>query len=298
MQPGQGQPPQGQPPQGYQQPPQGQQPQGYGQQPQGYGQQPAGPAAAPNPAQNAGIAMLVCGLLLAVGLFTTSWGTASRGSKEFNIGVIGAEQCRRGECRSVDERLWKRADGDIVAMRWIGLLAGFAALAGMCAAGGMALSRNTAKIPVRPLQIALGLASGSLTYFAFRIVMSKFQGVDLSPGFSAFLGIGGIIGAGVVLKQMLQPLIAQAQVGGLGFAGAAAGMQPAAGMYPQAGQPMPQAAQPPAQAAQAPAQAAQPQAAPAQAAQPQAQPCATCGGGLQYVAQYQRYYCGACQKYA
>jgi hypothetical protein len=107
----------------------------------------------------------------------------------------------------------------------------------------------------------MGGASFTLTYFAIRLSMSD-DDVQFGPGFSVFLAVGGLIAAGIVMQTMLRPLIQKAQ-------GAAPSL-PAA-------QAMPMGAAP--QAAQAPG------------------PCPRCGGQLQFVAQYQRWYCTACQQY-
>lgn len=144
--------------------------------------------------------------------------------------------------------------------RILGLLCGLAAVGGIAAAGIMALMRNTAKIPLKPIQGVMGAASFTLTYFAIRLAMSD-KDVDFGPGFSVFLGIGGLIAAGIVMQTMLRPLIQQAK-------GAAPGL--------------------PMAVAQGGAGAA-PGAAPG--------PCPRCGGQVQYVAQYQRWYCTACQQY-
>lgn len=299
MQPGQpGQQGAGQPgaaPGGYGQPPQT----GYGQPPGG---QPAGPAAPPNPAQKPAAILLACAVVLAIGLFTKGWASASEGRAEINAGLLGFEGCNRGHCASID---WDEGEkrlnipGDVGTFRILGLIAGIVAMAGLGVVGGMGLTGNTGKIPTKPMQIVLGVASGTLTYFAFRLAFSD-RDVDFGPSFSPFLAIGAIIGAGYVLRKMIEPLV-RAEQAMAGFAAPAG--QVAMAQAPMAQAPMAQA--PAAQAPMAQAPVAQaPQAAPAGAPQPPAAgaapaapACPTCGSAPQYVEQYQRYYCATCQKY-
>jgi hypothetical protein len=227
------------------------------------GQPPAQGAAAapPNPAQTAGIILCVCALAILIALFTKGWATASEGRSEIGAGLLGFEGCGGGQCESVD---WDKGEkmldipSDVGMFRILGLLCGLAAVGGIAAAGVMALMRNTGKIPLKPIQGVMGAASFTLTYFAIRLSMSD-DDVNFGPGFSVFLGIGGLIAAGIVMQTMLRPLIQQAK--------AAAPALPMAQAVGGAG----------------------PGAAPG--------PCPKCGGQLQFVAQYQRWYCTACQQY-
>jgi hypothetical protein len=228
------------------------------------GQPPAqGAAAAPNPAQTAGIILCVCALALLIGLFTKGWATASEGRDTIGAGLLGFEGCGGGQCMSVE---WDKAEkmldipSDVGAFRILGLLCGLAALGGIAAAGIMALTRKTGQIPVKAIQGVMGAASFTLTYFAFRLAMSD-DDVQFGPGYSAFLAIGGLLAAGIVMQVMLRPLVQQAK--------AAAPALPAAQAVAGAG--------------------------PAPTAAPG--PCPKCGGQLQFVAQYQRWYCTACQQY-
>ncbi len=272
---------QGQPPQqGYGQAPQQQ---GYGQAPQqGYGH-PGGAPGPVDPAKTPAIIMLVCAVLLLIAMVTKGWAGASEGRFDIGAGLFGFEGCRGGECESMEwDRAAKRLDipSDVSTFRILGMIAGFLAIGGMAAAGGMALSGNLGKIPVKPIQGIMGAAAGSLTYFAMRLWMSD-DDVNFGPSWGAFVGIGGLIGAGVVLRTKLAPLVE-----------AAAGAMPQQGW---AGAPQQQQWQ---QAPQAPQQQwQQPQAAAPQQQAQQTYPCQTCQQPLQYVAQYQRYYCATCQKY-
>jgi hypothetical protein len=228
--------------------------------------QPPGPpaqgaAAPPNPAQTTGIILLVCALAILIALFTKGWATASEGRFEIGAGLLGIEGCGGGHCESLE---WDKAEkqldipSDVGIFRILGLLCGLGAVGGIAAAGGLCLARNAGKIPLKPIQGIMGAASFTLTFFAFRLAMSD-KDVNFGPGFSAFLGIGGLVAAGIVMQTMLRPLVQQAK-----------------------------AAAPALPVAQAIGGAA-PGAAPG--------PCPKCGGQLQFVAQYQRWYCTACQQY-
>lgn len=228
--------------------------------PPGSAPQPTGPAAPANPAQTSGIILLVCALAILIGLFTKGWGTASEGREDVNAGLLGIEGCRGGQCQSIEWDLAEKAldiPSDVGMFRILGLLAGLAAIGGIAAAGGMALSRKTGQIPLKPIQGVMGAASFTLTYFAIRLSMSD-KDVNFGPGFSVFLAIGGLIAAGIVMQTMLRPLIQQAKAAAPGLPAA----QAVGGAAPQA-----------------------------------AGPCPKCGGQLQFVAQYQRWYCTACQQY-
>ena len=244
------------------QPPQGQPPQ------QHY--PPQTPSVAPNPAQTAGIVLLVCAVVMAIGMFTNGWATAREGRDSVNAGLFDIEGCGGGHCQSLGwERGAKRLDipSDVNTFRNLGMLGGFAALGVIIAAGVMALGRNTAKIPLKAFEIPMGIAGFCLTTFAFRLAMADHD-VNFGPSYSAFLTIGALIVAGVVLHHKLKPMIALAQ---------------AATVHPTMGQPQQPMQQQPMQ--QQPMQ------------QQNASTCSTCGNALQFAEQYQRWYCGSCQQY-
>lgn len=229
------------------------------------GQQPQ-PAAAANPAQTAGILMMVCALAIAIGTFTKSWFAESEGGGEVGVGLTGMKMCGRGECMAMSwgdmDKMGGKIPGDIKLFGYLGFLAGIASVGAAAAAGGLALSRNSHKIPEKVLLGIFGAASFSMTFFLVRFMTEdkKMPGIS----FSGFLAIGGLIGAGMVLKSMLGPIIKRGQLaagpGGYAPAGAAMGA-------PMGG------------AAVAPV------------------PCPRCGGQAGFVAQYNRHFCTACQQY-
>lgn len=165
-----------------------------------------------NKAQAPGIVMLVCAALLAVGLFTPGWGGLSKNGGELNVGMFGAEGCRRGECRSADwEQTTKmlKLPGDASVFRTLGLVTGILALIATIIVGVMAIANKTSSIPLLAVQPILGAAAFCLTYFAIRL--SSTGRADLNPGYSAFLAIGGLLAVGVIMQTWMRPLIAEAK---------------------------------------------------------------------------------------
>lgn len=203
-----------------------------------------------NPAQKAGIALAVCAVLLLVAIVTKGWATASEGNDEVNAGLFSMEGCGRGRCESIG---WGKAaerldiPGDVKAFRIIGILGGFAALGALGLAAGMALAGNAHRIPRGLVHAALGVAGFGLAFYATRLWMAD-EDVNFGPSWGAFVGLGALIAAEVVIKTMLPR-----------------GAAPA--VAAQAGYPAP----PP------------PQAAP--------QLCPRCGQPIEFVAQYQRWFC-------
>jgi len=233
-------------------------------------QYPGQPAAASpsNPAQLAGIISAVCAVLLLVALFTKGWAHASEGHLSIHAGILGFEGCGEGHCESEG---WDKAarqlniPSDVSGVRILGLLAGLAAVGALATIAGLCLTRNPQKVPVGPLQFVLALASASLTWFAVRLAMSD-EDVNFGPSWGAFVGIGAIVVGGIVLRTIVKPL-------------ARAGAQPVAGAMPY-GQQQPQAMGYPPPPVAAPAGV-----------------CPRCNGPIEYVAQYQRYFCRRCNQY-
>lgn len=235
----------------------------YGQQPP-MGGPPAGGAAGgpPNPAQTPAIILAVCAALIAVGVLTKSWMTAGEERFSVGIGLLGMKACAGDRCETAGwgDKQMKGIDGDVKAFGYLGFITGLAAIGACGYMAFLAFQRQQHKIPVKVMNGVLGAAAFCSTFFLVRLLTS--DGAErASLSYSGFLAIGGLVGAGFVLKQMLTPLIKQG-------AGAAA----------------------PAYAAAAPMGAA-----PAGAAAAVA--CPRCGGQAAYVAQYQRHYCNACQQY-
>ena len=265
----------------------------------------AGPSK-PLDAKTIAFILLGCALLILIATVTKSWGTGGGGRRGgVGIGPLGLEACMGSMCQSIP---WSAAKGgmgsDIQVFAILSALTGFAAVAAAATFGGMIVAGKTAKLP--PIKLAMGVfgaAAFSMTFFAMRVATSIKQ---VSISWSAFVGLAGVITGGVMLRK-LQAILAATPAAGWqqhgyapqqGYPPQGYPQQPPQQGYPQQPQQgypqQPQQGYP--QQPQQPQQAAQPAAAP-QAAQ-QTYPCATCGGSLVFVAQYQRWFCERCQKYA
>ncbi len=239
------------------------------------------------PNQGVAAALLVCAVLLLGGLLTRGWVSASRGEMEASVGLLGYKFCGGDDCDGKWFDTRTRGDGDIHAARFatFGLGLATAVLIGLI--GGLALGgKRLSPIPLyvlAPLTLVLGL------YYVVR-VMSETRGPDFGPGISfvaAFLAlVGAPLLAGLGLRVRRGPPAAWAGAPGYGY-GAPAGY----GGYPAPGQ-----AAPGAGPSASPPQAAAPPSAPSSAA---AAPsvCPRCQAPTQWIAQYQRAYCGRCQQY-
>jgi hypothetical protein len=293
----------------HQQPPY-QQPMGGGGYPQG-GSASSGPQ---DPAKTAAIMLCVAAGLLFIGMVSKAWVTASMGSRDasLHIGPMGIEACHGSIC--IDTGGGKMP-GDVELIMMIALISGFASVAAAGVFGGFTLAHKKDKIPVPPRigQILFGVAAGSFVIFVIRIFSEG--GHDLGPGWAMFPGIGGAVLASVGIKKLTpflgQPALAagspqgygQQPYGQHGYGQPNAqqsqpmqpyGQQPGYGQQPAAQQSQPM--QPYGQPQQAYGQqvAAPQQAQPQQAGIPN---CPRCGQPLQYVQQYQRWFCAREQQY-
>lgn len=256
-------------------------------------------AQAPNPAATAGIVMLVCAAAIAFGTLTKSWLSASEKDGNAGIGLTGMsfegegrsmsmtwgeiddivghearerEERRReyGEYDSYDDYDDESDEGpgitptDVKLMGYLGFVLGLLATGAAAGAGGLALMRNLRPIKTKPF-VALLIGTSALhAIFLARVVtndrMTHFEDVDFSISYSGIVSVIGLVAAAVVLLQMLGPQIAQAQA-----------MAPPVGYAP----PLP----------------SQP------IAMPPVVACPRCHGQATFVAQYNRYFCNACQQY-
>jgi hypothetical protein len=236
-----------------------------GQPQQPYGQPPQPVGGAGN-TQLGAILMIVAGVCIVVGLVSKSFVTASwdEGSESIKIGFMGVEVCDRDECESVPWDKMGKGDGDIKAVRMIGLISGFLG-AGLCAMAALMAFSNK-RPPVGAIQGVLGVAAFSLAYFLFRFISEGKGEMAPGPGFAAFIGLGGVIMGSIVSKTMFKHLAP-----GMPGAPMAYGGQPMAHGHPMMAPPPP----PPAATT----------------------PCTRCRQPAQFVAQYQRWYCPSCQQY-
>lgn len=254
----------------------------------GYGGQPPAQPSIQGGGKGAGIGMLVMALLIAIGAFTHSWATQSVEDSWYGVGLLGlkASSCYEGECREdsmswgeMDDRGGDDKNADVKFTGYLGFLGALAAMILCVVAGGMVLASNLRKVPTVAVTVVLGVAAGAMMLFLIRVLTKEGSDNELKLGYSGILAIGGAIG-GVILSQVgLAPAIRrERQQLGMG------------GGYPQ--QPMPMGYP------QQPMPMGYPQQPPMVMQQPLATACPRCNGPLQYVAQYQRNFCPACQQYA
>ncbi|HEY5951060.1 MAG TPA: hypothetical protein VIV40_36465 [Kofleriaceae bacterium] len=300
------------------------------------GSYPPTASAAPkpaDPAKSAAIMLLVAAALILVGTVSKNWVSGGRGSKDIHIGPLGGEACMGSVCVDIPTR---GVPGDIEAIMVIALISGFASAAAAATFGGLAFANKTDKIPVPPklAHMAFGLAAFSMTFFLIRMISEK--GEISWAGFPAIAGVvlAGIglkkltpflaarpaLPPGAQQSQGMQP---QQQYGSQPYQQQPYQQQPyqqqpyqqqpysqqSQGMPPQQpnqSQPMhpyanqSQPMQPQQQYGSQP-YAQQPQvgppAMPPQAPAQQVHNCPRCGTQLQFVAQYQRWFCPREQQY-
>ena len=178
-----------------------------------------------------------------------------------------------------------RGDKDIHAARFLTFFAGLAAAITGGLIGVMALTGK--RVTPLPVVIASGIAIVGGLFYIVRILSEAHGRGGPSVGYSAMLAMVGYIGSLVVPLVALKggaPATAYGVPGygpGPGY-GQAPGGQPGYGQAPGA------------QPGYGQAPGAQPAAAAAPAAGAM---CPRCQIPTQYVAQYQRSYCGRCQQY-
>jgi hypothetical protein len=218
---------------------------------------------------NVGVAaaLLVCAVLLLGGLLTRGWVSASRGVMEASVGLLGYKFCAEDQCDGKWFDTKTRGDGDIHAARFATFGLGLATVVLIALVGGLALGGKRmspiALYVLAPLTLVFGL------YYVVR-VMSETRGPDFGPGISfivAFLAlVGAPLLAGLGLRVRRGPPAAWAGGPGYGY-GAPQGYGPPAGYGATQGA----------------------------GATPGA--CPRCQAPTQWIAQYQRAYCGRCQQY-
>jgi hypothetical protein len=276
--------------------------------------------------------LIVATALILVGTISKNWVTAGDREDRIHVGPMGAEMCAESRCIEIP---LKGIDKDIEIISMFAMLAGFAAAAAAGVFGGMTLA-GSKQIPFPPklANTVFVFALIAMLVFLVRVLAEK---ANVSwAGFVAMGGvIVAIVGLSSV-KQFLTPRLALPAGQGMQphqgygsqpyqqanpYANQSQPMQPQANPYanqsqpmqpqyqqphPQhGGQPQPMHPQHGSQPYQQPMQAqpqygSQPhQAAPHQPPpQQQAVPnCPRCGAQLQFVAQYQRWFCAREQQY-
>jgi hypothetical protein len=281
--------------------------------------QPAGATGPADPAKSTAIALCIAAVLILVGTVSKSWFSADMRGASVHLGVMGGEVCESGHCIDIPiDKLGKRMP-ELEFFAMIGMLGGFAAAAAAGVFGGMTLAGKKDKLPPLKLaQIAYGIASFGMTAFFIRIIAEGGKG-DVGPSWAIVPGLGGVIFAFVMtnkLKAFLPtapalPAGAPQPGGFYGHQGYANSSQPMQPQNPYANQSQPMQPQNPYANQSQPMQPQNPYANQSQPmqnpyanqsqpmqpqmgappAQQQQHPCPRCGTPLQFVAQYQRWFC-------
>ncbi|HUS33501.1 MAG TPA: hypothetical protein VMZ53_33595 [Kofleriaceae bacterium] len=301
-------------------------------QPPGYPHQmqPVQPAQPQDPAKTASYMLVGACVLLLIGTFSKSWFGASEGDVSAHFGPMGAEACFHGSCHE------SGFDGpDVVPLlQIVALLGGVASAAAAGMFGGMYLANKKDKIPpavqYRFVPIIFGIAAVGFVGFFLRVVSegsSKGMGISWAwvPAFA------GVVLAYLGFQRLLPFLPPQGAPRPIGF-----GQQPnQPGQQPYVQQPQQPYGQQPQQPwgnqsqpmqpqqygqqpmqqqpyGQQPMQPQQPYGQQPAAQQPVAQQpvammagpgagaapnCPRCGAPLQFVAQYQRWFCSRDNQY-
>ncbi|NVB84862.1 MAG: hypothetical protein HOV81_41210 [Kofleriaceae bacterium] len=277
--------------------------------------QPAGPA---DPAKSTAIALCIAAVLVLVGTVSKSWFSAGHRDTSIHLGVMGGEVCEDGRCMDIPMDKLGKSMPELEFFALVGMLGGFAAAAAAGVFGGMTLAGKKDKLPpIKLAQIAYGIASFGMTAFFIRVIAEGGKG-DVNPSWAVVPGLGGVIFAAVMTKKLKAFLpTAPAQPAGAphgapggfyGQQGYANSSQPMPPQNPYANQSQPMPPQNPyanqsqpmqpygSQQPQNPyanqSQPMQPQMAPPPGPPPaQQHACPRCGTPLQFVAQYQRWFC-------
>jgi hypothetical protein len=171
---------------------------------------PLSPASPPSSGltkpQIAALALGGAALVTLIGVASKSW--LSAGS-DGGLGLLGAEACRRGSCRSMG---WSELKGavsmDVVTFGYLGFILGLGAIGVTIASLVLTLQAKVAKIPVKVFNGIYGAAAFATTSFLIRLLMNSKLGPRASIGYSGFFAIGGLIATSFIIRKLVQPLAA------------------------------------------------------------------------------------------
>ena len=161
---------------------------------------PVGATAVDPKVRNLAIGMFICAALVLIATFTSGWATAERGPASIGAGLTGIEGCFRGHCESAS---WSKskAPGDFTFIGYLGLLGGLASTGVGIALGVFGITGKRNPIPDQVANGVFGVTAFAFTFFTIRL-MTESNAKQMSIGYSAFLGIAGIIGLGVVANML------------------------------------------------------------------------------------------------
>lgn len=165
--------------------------------------QPAPLASARTRARTAGIAILVATGLLLVAALTKAWFTAG---SDGGVGLLGLEKCRGALCQSATWFDIKRIPTQIPIFATTALIASLVLVAFLIHTGVMLLQNRPEAVKLTWVAQLLGLTSFGMIAFVFSLSIGNWSR-GLSVGWSAFVGIGGLVAAAAVTAAMVRPLV-------------------------------------------------------------------------------------------
>lgn len=165
--------------------------------------QPAPLASASTRARTAGIALLVATGLLLVAALTKAWFTAG---SDGGVGLLGLEKCRGALCQSATWFDIKRIPTQIPIFATTALIASLVLVAFLIHTGVMLLQNRPDAVKLTWVAQLLGLTSFGMIAFVFSLSIGNWSR-GLSVGWSAFVGIGGLVAAAAVTAAMVRPLV-------------------------------------------------------------------------------------------
>jgi hypothetical protein len=156
-------------------------------------------------ARIAGIALLVATGLVLIAALSKAWFTAGHSG---GVGLLGLEKCRNAMCESATWFDMKRVPAQIPIFATTALIASLVAVAFLIHTSVMLLQNRIEAIKLKWVSQLLGLTSFGMVAFVFSLSIGDWSR-GLSMGWSTFVGIGGLIGASVVIATMVRPLTAR-----------------------------------------------------------------------------------------
>ena len=150
--------------------------------------------------RNLSIGLFICAALVLIATFTSSWAKAEHRGASIGAGLTGPEVCFGERCESAS---WSKskAPGDFTFIGYLGLLGGLASTGVGIALGVFGITGKRNPIPDQVANGVFGVTAFAFTFFTIRL-MTESKTKELSVGYSAFLGIAGIIGIGVLANMI------------------------------------------------------------------------------------------------
>lgn len=161
-----------------------------------------------------GALLLLAAVLVAAGMFSRAWGTSRGGPEmkyvawEVRAGLFDFEACGDGECKVLSwEEMARRVRAEdfgipasLEAFRGLGITGGFASLAMLLVAAGLAFSGRMGRTPLRVFVAALSF--GLTTLGLFWVLLIDWE--SFSPGYSVLLSLAGMTTALVIAQRCIK----------------------------------------------------------------------------------------------